>query len=223
MKKTVMKVCLATVGVATMGLVASVFVARSSAQTAFRIEETTIAELHAAIRAGQATCAGIVQSYVDRAKAYNGVPSALLTADGAPVPAALGTVRAGAALKFPTATVSASTLLPNLDQYVGPPLEFGRMEPTASDPAVQQQYGMIVGLPNARQVNGLSTINLRGERSVTCKGDFDKAPGAGALPAGAPAVCEEFRKQPDALELAADLDRRFGRNPDLAAMPMYCI
>ena len=31
-------------------------------------------------------------------------------------------------------TVKASTLLPDLDQYTGPPLEFGRMEPTASDP-----------------------------------------------------------------------------------------
>ena len=28
---------------------------------------------------------------------------------------------------------------------------------------------------------------------------------------------------PDALERAAELDAQFGRNPDLAAMPMYCI
>jgi amidase len=119
--------------------------------------------------------------------------------------------------------VKASTLLPDLDQYQGPPLEFGRMEATASDPSVQQQYGMIVGLPNAGQVNGIGTFNLRGERSVTCKGDFDKAPSAGALAAGAPAVCEDFRKQPDALERAAELDKEFGRNPDFARMPMYCI
>ena len=36
-------------------------------------------------------------------------------------------------------------------------------------------------------------------------------------------MCEEFRKLPDALERAAELDRQYGRNPDLAAMPMYCI
>ena len=42
------------------------------------------------------------------------------------------------------------------------------------------------------------------------------------MPAGAPAVCEEFRKQPDALERAAELDRQYGRNPDLAKLPMYC-
>src|SRR4029077_1625781 len=34
---------------------------------------------------------------------------------------------------------------------------------------------------------------------------------------------EEFRKQPDALERAAELDAQFGTSPDLAAMPMYCI
>ena len=192
-------------------------------QEPFRIEEATIDAMHNAIRQGQITCQGVVQQYLDRAKAYNGVPSALMTADGAPIPQAYGTVRGGSPLKFPTETVKASTLLPDLDNYAGPPLEFGRMEPTASDPSVQQQYGMIVGLPNAVQVNALATINIRGERSVTCKGDFDKAPSDGPLPAGAPAVCEEFRKQPDALERAAALDREFGRNPDLARMPMYCV
>jgi hypothetical protein len=82
---------------------------------------------------------------------------------------------------------------------------------------------MTVGIPNAGQVNALGTINIRGERSVTCKGDLDTAPGKGPLPAGAPPVCEEFRKQPDAMERAAELDAAYGRTPDLAAMPMYCI
>jgi amidase len=189
----------------------------------FRIEEATIADVHRAIRAGQITCAGLVQAYISRAKAYNGVSDRLVTKDGAPIPAAPGTVRAGAPLKFPTETVAVSTLLPNYDQYTGAPIELGRMEATASDPAVQQQYGMTVGTPNSGQINALGTLNLRGERSVTCKGDRDKAPGAGALPAGAPPVCEEFRKQPDALERAAELDARYGRAPDLGQMPMYCI
>ena len=57
---------------------------------------------------------------------------------------------------------------------------------------------------------------------MTCKGDFDRAPSAGPLPAGAPKVCEEFRKQPDALERAAELDKQYGHNPDLAKLPMYC-
>jgi hypothetical protein len=66
-------------------------------------------------------------------------------------------------------------------------------------------------------------MNIRGQRSVTCKADFDKHPSEGPLPPGAPQVCEEFRRQPDALERADALDQQYGRNPDLAAMPMYCV
>jgi amidase len=101
--------------------------------TPFRIEEATIDALHAAIRAGQTTCVAVVERYLARARAYNRVASLLVTADGAAVPAATGTVRAGAALAFPTETVAASALFPDLDKYEGPPLEFGRMEATASD------------------------------------------------------------------------------------------
>jgi Asp-tRNA(Asn)/Glu-tRNA(Gln) amidotransferase A subunit family amidase len=111
--------------------------------------------------------------------------------------------------------------LPDLDKYRGPPLEFGRMEATASDPDVQQQFGMIVGIPNAGQVNALAALNIRGERSVTCWGDFDRHPSLGPLPPGAPPVCEYFRHLPDALERAAELDAAYGSKPDLAAMPMY--
>jgi Asp-tRNA(Asn)/Glu-tRNA(Gln) amidotransferase A subunit family amidase len=189
----------------------------------FHLEEATIADIHRAIQQGQTTCGAIVQGYINRAKIYDGVASALVSADGAPTKAVTGTVRAESPIAFQTATVKASTILPNFDQYTGPPIEFGRMETTASDPAVYQQYGMTVGIPNAGQVNALGTINLRGERSVTCKGAFDKKPSEGPLPAGAPAVCEEFRKQPDARERAAELDAQYGRNPDLAKMPMYCI
>src|SRR5262249_1941078 len=147
--------------------------------------------------------------------------SALVTADGAPVPEALGTVRAQAPLRFPTATVTASTVLPNLDKYMGPPLEYGRMEATASDPAVQQQFGMIIGISHAGQVNALAPLNIRGERSGTCRGDFDRLVSEGPLPPGAPPVCEEFRRFPDALERAAELDAAYGRHPNLEQMPMY--
>ena len=187
----------------------------------FQLEEATIAELHRAIRAGQTTVAAVVQRYLDRARAYNGVASALVTEDGAPVAEAAGAVRAGAALRFPTETVKAAAILPDLDRYRGPPLEFGRMEPTASDPTVHQQYGMIAGLADAGQLNALATLNIRGERSVTCRGDFDRHPSAGPLPPEAPPVCEHFRHYPDALEQAAALDDRYGRNPPLDEMPMY--
>ena len=188
---------------------------------AFRVEEATIAALHDAIRSGVTTCEQVVWQYVGRARAFNGVPSMLLTLDGKPVPPATGTIRAKAALVFPTETVNAATVFPDLDQYQGPPLEFGRMEATASDPAVLQQFGMIVGKRDAGQVNALATLNLRGERSVTCRGEFDRHPSLGALPAGAPPVCELFRHFPDALERARELDATYGRNPDLITMPMY--
>jgi Asp-tRNA(Asn)/Glu-tRNA(Gln) amidotransferase A subunit family amidase len=95
------------------------------------------------------------------------------------------------------------------------------MEATASDPAVSQQFGMIAGIPHAGQLNALATLNIRGERSVTCRGDFDRHPSAGPLPPGAPPICDEFRRFPDALERAAELDATYGRHPDLEQMPMY--
>jgi amidase len=195
---------------------------KTEAKTApFRLEEATIDDLHAAIRSGATTVVAVVQHYLARVRAYNGVASALVTPDGAPVAEAAGVVRAGALLKFPTQTVKASTILPDLDKYQGPPLEFGRMEATASNPKVPQQFGMIVGLPNAGQLNAIGTLNIRGERSVTCWGEFDKHPSLGPLPPAAPPVCEFFRQQPDALERAAELDKAFGKNPDLDKMPMY--
>jgi Asp-tRNA(Asn)/Glu-tRNA(Gln) amidotransferase A subunit family amidase len=187
----------------------------------FHLEEATIDELHATIQAGATTVVSVVQQYLARVRAYNGVSSMLVTSDGATVAAAEGVVRAGAALKFPTQTVKASAILPDLDKYKGPPIEYGRMEPTASKPDVAQQFGMIVGVPNAGQLNAIGTLNIRGERSVTCWGEFDKHPSLGPLPPGAPPVCEFFRRQPDALERAAELDKEFGRRPDLEKMPMY--
>ena len=195
--------------------------AANDSKKPFRLEEATISSLHDAIRSGQTTCVAVVEHYIARARAYNGVASMLVTADGASVPAAAGTVRAQAPLRFPTETVKASDVLPDLDKYRGPPLEFGRMEPTASDPAVSQQYGMLLGMRDAGQVNALATLNIRGERSVTCKGDFDRHPSLGPLPKGAPPICEYFRHLPDALERAAELDKTYGREPDLVKMPMY--
>ena len=195
----------------------------SEAAKPFRLEEATIDELHAAIRAGQTDCVAVVQHYLARARAYNGVASLLVTEDGAPISEAIGAVRAGAPLRFPTETVKASEIFPDLDKYRGPALEYGRMEATASDPSVQQQFGMIAGKPDAGQLNALATLNIRGERSVTCKGEFDRHPSLGPLPPGAPPICEHFRHLPDALERAAELDATYGRNPPLDELPMYGI
>ena len=86
--------------------------------------EATIPDVHRAIQEGQITCRGLVQAYVNRANAYNGVCNQLVTEE------------------------NATTFLPNYAEYKAavmatldrrdsdpaktPPIEFGRMEPTAS-------------------------------------------------------------------------------------------
>lgn len=210
-------------GIGTALLLALSGTSTASRAADFEVVEATIADTHAAISSGKASCRDIVQAYVDRARAYNGVCTALVTPDGKKIPAASGYVRAGKALAFPTTTVKASSIFPDLGRYQGLPLEYGEMARTASDPTAMTQTGMRVGLPDAGQLNALETLNIRGERSVTCKGDFDRHPSKGPLPQDAPAVCEAFRQQPDALDRAAELDAQFGGKPDLAALPMYCI
>ena len=183
--------------------------------------ETSINEFHKSIKNRETSVSEVVQVYINRSRKYNGVASMLVTEDGRDVPEVTGIVRSGIPLKFPTKTVEASKVLPDLDKYKGPPLEYGRMESTASNPKVYQQFGMITGMPKAGQVNALSTLNIRGERSLTCWGEYDRHPSDGPLPDGAPPVCEIFRQHPDALERAAELDEQFGPNPDFDAMPMY--
>ena len=186
-------------------------------QGQFRVEEASIKDIQNAIRAGRTTCQGVVQAYIERAKAYNGVCTALLTKDGAPIPPSTGMVRAGRPYRIRPGQCGFDG--------VSRPVAVQRPAPrTRSNGAVdlrsivQLQVGLRVGIPNAGQLNALETLNIRGERSITCKGDFDRAPSAGPLPPGAPAACEEFRKKPDALERAAELDKQYGRNPDLATI-----
>src|SRR5262245_37708427 len=164
--------------------------ARAAAASSFHVEEATIADLHRAIQQGETTCKAVVQAYLDRARAYNGTCTQLVTRDGAPVTPGPGAVRAGVATTFPTATTPIASVLPHADEYRGLPTDFGRMESTRSDPSVQQQYGMLVGIPDAGQVNALSTLNVRGERSVTCKAQCDAAPSSGPLPAMCPQTCD---------------------------------
>ena len=139
----------------------------------FEIEEATIADFHAAIRSGKITVLSAVQRYIERVRAFNGVASMLVTEDGKDIDEVEGTVRGTDPLRFPVRTMRMSDLLPDLEKYKGLPLEYGRMESTASDPSVKQQFGTIVGIPNAGQVNALGTLNIRGERSVTCRGEYD--------------------------------------------------
>jgi len=188
----------------------------------FVLEEASIDQLHQAIQQGQTTCVQVVQRYIERCRRFNGVATRLVTADGAPLPCSpAGPVRAQQTLLFPTSTVAASEVLPDLERYQGPPLEWGYMATSASDPEVQQQMGMVKGIPEAGQLNALSTFNIRGERSVTCKGVFDLHPSLGPLPPGAPPVCDLFRHYPDALEQAAALDAQWGNQPDLINLPLY--
>src|SRR5262245_47987320 len=105
----------------------------------FCLEEATIEDLHQAIKAGKTTCVDVVERYIARVRAFNGVCSMLVTDDGAPVKSVAGGVRATTKVTFPTETVKASTILPNLDKYCGSPIEYGRMEATVSDPSVHQQ------------------------------------------------------------------------------------
>lgn len=196
--------------------------AAAQQRSAFAVEESTIDDVQRAIQSGATTCKGVVQAYLDRVRAYNGMCTRLVTKDGKPIAATKGAIRAGTAVKYPSDTVAVDKILPDFDQYAGLPIEFGRMEPTLSDPSVMQQFGMRTGVPNAGQLNALETLNIRGERSVSCKAKCDTHPSKGGIPASCPKECEAFRKQPDALERAAELDAEYGTNPDLAKLPMYC-
>ena len=193
----------------------------SSAHAEFHLQEASIDSIQNAIRSGEVTCKQVVENYIARAKAYNGSCTQLVTPDGKSIAQMFGAVRQGSPVKFPTKTVALNKIVPDFDRYTGLLPDYGRMEPTMSDPSVKQQYGMVAGIPNAGQVNALETLNIRGERSVTCKGKYDAPPGT-PLPKDAPAVCEKFRQQPDALETAAAYDKQYGKNFDTASMPMYC-
>src|SRR5688572_5813767 len=98
---------------ATLGALGAIAASPAPAHAAtgqFQVEEATIADIHTAIKSGQATCKSVVQAYIDRAKAYNGVCTALITPDGASIKPGKGYVRAGKPLVFPTKTVKASVI-----------------------------------------------------------------------------------------------------------------
>ena len=73
------------------------------------------------------TCLGLVESYLDRAMAYNGVTNQLVTSDGQPVEEVPGVLRAKSEVEYPTETVAITEILPDFTQYQGKPIEYGRM------------------------------------------------------------------------------------------------
>ena len=62
----------------------------TAADEPFVIEEATIDGVQAAIRDGRTTCVQVVEAHIERAKAYNGICTALVTADGAEIAPAFG-------------------------------------------------------------------------------------------------------------------------------------
>src|SRR6185369_4485381 len=72
----------------------------------FHLQEATIDSIQSVIRSGDTTCKQVVESYIARAKAYNGSCTQLVTLDGKKIPQAFGAVRAGSPVKFPTQTVA---------------------------------------------------------------------------------------------------------------------
>ena len=100
----------------------------------FELVEASINDLHAAVKTGSVTVTQVVESYIARAKAFNGVSSMLVTADGASVHATTGVTRAGQELTFPTETIPVSDVLPDLNKYNGPALEFGRRRRQPQNP-----------------------------------------------------------------------------------------
>jgi Asp-tRNA(Asn)/Glu-tRNA(Gln) amidotransferase A subunit family amidase len=93
--------------------------------------------------------------------------------------------------------------LGELPGYTGP-LNDGFLAPSLSDPSRQLVYETIAPT-GAKQLNALITVNIRGERSVTCSGDCDNDP-----------------NKPDALERARQLDEEFAQTGELSG-PLHCI
>ncbi|MGH9562548.1 MAG: hypothetical protein ACRD3S_13935, partial [Terracidiphilus sp.] len=106
------------VGNLTLGILAATGAAMlAPAQSQFHIEEASITDIQNAIRSGQTTCEDVVRAYLARAKAYNGVCTALVTRDGAPIAQATGMLRAGSILRYPTQTVPVLSLFQAYNQY----------------------------------------------------------------------------------------------------------
>ena len=100
----------------------------------------------------ETTCKEVVEAYIARASAYNGICTMPVT-DGrrdSPEGPRRGPRRRAGDVSHRDRWRSTSSF-PDFENYAGFRPDYGRMEPTMSDPSVYQQYGMVVGIPNAGQ------------------------------------------------------------------------
>jgi hypothetical protein len=148
--------------VKTVVVLAAAFCALE-AQAQFQLQEATIDDIHKGIRSGETTCKQVIEGYVARAKAYNGICSMPVTADGAEAHQGAGGRARRRADQVSDRVGGDRQGRPRVRHTPAIRPDYGRMEPTASDPSVYQQYGMVVGIPNAGQVNAL-------ERSTSAAG-----------------------------------------------------
>lgn len=104
---------------------------KASAPWKFRLEEARIEDIHRAIKSRQITCEQLVQAYINRIRAYDGMCVAPVN---------------------PNDASDAKNFFPDIAKYTGTPLQPGVMQATVSDPAKQQTYGYIRGVKNAGQL-----------------------------------------------------------------------
>ena len=195
----------------------------AGAQTLFRIEESTIADVQNAIKSGQTTCRAVVQAYLDRAKAYNGTCTALGDGRWRADPSREGRGARRRAHHLSHDDRSRGEGVSRFQRVRGPAL---RVRPHGADASPTRACSSSSACASASRTRGRSTRSRRSTSAASARSParatYDRAPSAGPLPPGAPPECEEFRQQPDALERAAELDAQYGRNPDLTKLPMYC-
>jgi hypothetical protein len=148
--------------------------AKASAPWKFRLEEARIEDIHRAIKSRQITCERLVQAYINRIRAYDGMCVTPVN---------------------PNDASDSNNFFPDVGKYTGTPLQPGVMQATVSDPAKLQTYGYIRGVKNAGQLRSLSTVNIRGERSATCKATCDLHP-KGRCRAAAVQLARHFAPSP---------------------------
>src|SRR6266542_922869 len=143
---------------------------KASAPWKFRLEEARIEDIYRAIKSRQITCEQLVQAYINRIRAYDGMCVAPVN---------------------PNDASDAKNFFPDIAKYTGTPLQPGVMQATVSDPAKQQTYGYIRGVKNAGQLRSLSTVNIgAGNSRSTWAGnpcnpyDTERAPAQAASSSG---------------------------------------
>ena len=91
--------------------------AKAPAPSKFHLEEARIEDIHRAIKSRQITCEQVVQAYLNRIRAYDGMCVAPVNPNDAGDP---------------------KNFFPDVAKYTGTPLQPGVMQATISDPAKLQ-------------------------------------------------------------------------------------